>query len=267
MPMGVIKATAYPNALTKLVSDDYYLLLQILGTLNLHDIVERLRKREIATKNVDGETFTQNVFDEMAAASAEGYNVVTSYFRSSLSAQTVVFGADLGHPLSAERVNLRVNFNQGEGAKKAIAGTTIFVNEQTAASGPVIQSATDPTENKSNTLNVGGMVLLQGMRLSLKGDDASVGITFVKAEESGGDRPEIESVDATAAVGDEVFIRPSEVYPNTPSNLQFILPAQVTAGNWNVKITTQGTGSSNITTKEPRTYQYEKVVTVKTSKL
>lgn len=265
--MGTIKATAYPNSLTKDVSGDFYVLPQVMATLYLRDIVERLRAREIATKNVDGETFCQNVFDEMATAISEGYNIVTSLFRGSISLQAVVTGADLGHPLPAERVKARANFNQGEGARKAIANTTVFVNEQTAASGPVIQSAIDPTDGTANTLNAGGMVLIQGMRLSLKGEDASVGITFIKAEDED-DRPVIESEgNEVVAVGEEVFVRPTDVYPNTPSSLQFILPAQVTAGNWRVRVTTQGTSASGVTTKEPRSYQYEKVISVQTRKM
>ena len=265
--MSMIKATAYPNALTKEENDDYYGLLDVTGTLDLHDIVQRLRDKEIATKNVDGEAFCQNVFDEMATASAEGYNIVTPFFHSFLSMQAVVKGEDLGHPLAANRMQLRVKLNQGEGAKKAIAKTTVYIKEQSAASGPLIQSAMTPTVGKANTLTAGEMVLIQGMRLALKGDNAGVGITFIKAEDED-DRPVIESENSeVVSVGTEVFVRPTEVYPNTPSSLQFILPAQVSAGNWRVMITTQASSASNVLTKEPRSYVYNKVISVERRKM
>lgn len=254
--MGIIKATAYLNALTKDVTNDYFLLPELLETLDLHAIVERLRSQEIATKNVDGETFTQRVFDEMAIANAEGHNIVTTYFRSTLGLTGAVNAADLGHPISADRVKARLNFTQGEGAKKAISNMSVFVNEQSAASGPVIQSAIDPTNNKSNILTIGGMVLIQGMRIALKGDDASVGITFTK-QTSGDDRPVIES-------DETVFIAPKDVYPNTPSGLQFVLPTDMTEGEWSVTVTTQTSSSSKVFTKQPRSYKFEKTITVKT---
>lgn len=265
--MTVLKATAYLNALTKEVDDDYYLILQITGTLDLAGIIKRLRDKEIATKNVNGESFVNTVFKEMAQANAEGYNIVTPYFRSSPGLNAVVKAEDLGHPLSPERTNAKINFSQGEDARKAAATISVYVNEQSAASGPVIQSVYDPTNNIPNTLYTGGMVLIQGMRMSLKGEDASVGITFVKAEDDD-DRPVIESEEGNAIqVGEEVFVRPKEVYPNTPSNLQFILPSEITPGNWNVKITTQASSASNVTTKSPRTYQFEKTIKVDTRKM
>ena len=85
--MPTINAIAHLNMLTKDVDNDYYLNAQVTGTLYPADIVERLRKREIATKNVDGEAFVQTFLDECAQAASEGYNIVTSFFRSSIGIQ------------------------------------------------------------------------------------------------------------------------------------------------------------------------------------
>ena len=166
--MTQIKAIAHVNNLTKDDSTDYYLIPQILATLGPDGIIERLRKREIATKNVDGKSFVETFLEECSVASAEGYNIVTSFFKSSIGLQGVVYAEDLGHPIAANRLKVLVNLTQGEGAKKAIEGTSIFAYEQTGAVGPIIQAVMDPTEMVASHLNPGSMVLIQGMRLALK---------------------------------------------------------------------------------------------------
>lgn len=244
--MTQIKAIAHVNNLTKEDSTDYYLIPQIIGTLGPDGIIERLRKREIATKNVDGKSFVETFLEECSAASAEGYNIVTSFYKSSIGLQGVVYAEDLGHPIPANRIKTLVNLTQGEGAKKAIENTTIFAYEQTGAVGPIIQAVMDPTEMLASHLNPGSMVLIQGMRLSLKGENESVGILFTNADDS----------------SKSVFIAPAKVYPNTSTKLQFVLPTEVTEGKWFVTVTTQTSGNSTILTKEPRSYQFNTIIKV-----
>lgn len=243
--MATINAIAHLNELTKDVKNDYYLTAQVTETLDVEGIIQRLRARELATKNVDGPAFVQTFLDECAAAAAEGNNIVTSFFRSSIGIQGVLLSNDLGHNIPAERLKVSVNLTQGEGARKAIESAVIYAFEQSGATGPVIQTVTDPTENVADHLNPGGMVLLQGMRLSLKGDDPAVGIHFVKD----GQTPEVA-----------VFIPASKVSPNTPTKLQFILPATVTDGKWSIQVATQASGTKQL--KEPRSFLYPSLVIV-----
>lgn len=243
--MATINAIAHLNMLTKDVDNDYYLNAQVTGTLYAPDIVERLRKREIATKNVDGEAFVQTFLDECATASAEGYNVVTSFFRSSIGIQGTIMSEDLGHPIAADRLKVSVNLTQGEGAKDALKNVNVYAFEQAAATGPTIQSICDPTENINGHLNGGEMVLIQGMRLAVKGDDPSVGVLFTN-----NDDPE-----------KKVLIPASKIFPNTPSKLQFTLPAEVTDGDWFVAVITQGNSAGTLM-KTPCSSQYRSTVAV-----
>ena len=247
--MATINAVAHLNELTKDVKNDYYLTPQVTATLYLKEIIDRLRSREIATKNVDGAAFVQTFLDECAAASAEGNNIVTSFFRSSLGLQGVVYDYELGHNIPADRLKVSVNLTQGEGAKKAVENAVVYAFEQSGATGPVIQSVTDPTDGTPDKLSSGSMVLIQGMRLSLKGEDPTVGITFYKV------------TDGVAADSD-TRIPPAKVYPNTPTKLQFTLPAEIGNGDWMVEVTSQA-GSGNTTLlKTPRSYRYPKTVHV-----
>lgn len=243
--MPTINAIAHLNMLTKDVDNDYYLNAQVTGTLYPADIVERLRKREIATKNVDGEAFVQTFLDECAQAASEGYNIVTSFFRSSIGIQGSILSEDLGHPISADRLKVSVNLTQGEGAMAAMKNINIYAFEQAAATGPIIQGICDPTENKNNHLNGGEMVLIQGMRLAIKGDGPTIGVLFMSADDS----------------SKTVLVPATKIFPNTPSKLQFNLPATVTDGKWLVSVTTQGSAAGTLM-KEPRTFQYPFTVTV-----
>ena len=57
--MAQINAIAHLNELTTEVTNDYYLTPQVRDTLYTPDIIARISKREIATKNVDGEQDAQ----------------------------------------------------------------------------------------------------------------------------------------------------------------------------------------------------------------
>ena len=244
--MGQINAIAHFNELTKEVTNDLYLTPQVNGTYDPDAIIERMKKKEIATKNVDGKAFLTNFFTECCDIAAEGGNIVTPFFRSSLGIQGVVFTEDLGHNIPAERLNVSLNLTAGEQARKAIAGSTVYIFEQAGATGPSIQTVMDPTEKVADHLNPGSMVLIRGMRLSLKGDYPSVGIRYVSADDA----------------SKQVAIAPAKVYPNTPTNLQFNLPAEVTEGNWLVSVTTQASGSSTVLLKTPRTHQFSNIIKV-----
>lgn len=244
--MATINAIAHLNELTKDVKNDYYLTPQVTDTLDVDGIIERLKAREIATLNVNGAAFVRTFLDECCRATAEGYNIVTPFFRSSIGLQGCILAEELGHNIPADRLKVSVNLTQGTEAKKAVEGAVVFAFEQTGAIGPVIQSVSDPTEGKPDHLNPGSMALIQGMRLALRGDDASIGILFSS-----------ESAPQTT-----VLVPPAKVYPNTPTKLQFSLPAEVTAGRWLVSVTTQASSNAGQLLKSPRTGQYAGVITV-----
>lgn len=244
--MAQINAVAHLNELTKDVKNDYSLTAQVTGTFYPDDVIERMKKKEIATKNVDGKAFLGNFFAECCEIVAEGGNVITPFFRSSIGIRGVVLSGDLGHSIPADRLDVVLNLSAGDDARKAIAGSTVYVFEQAGATGPIIQSMMDPTEKVADHLNPGSMALVQGMRLALKGDDPSVGILFTNADDP----------------SKTVFLAPAKVYPNTPTKLQFTLPAEVTEGKWRVTVTTQASASSTVLLKDPRSFQYPAIIKV-----
>lgn len=256
--MTVIKAFAHENLLTKDVTNDHYLTPEVRGTLYTEDIIKRLADKEIATKNVNGLAFITLFLNECILAVLEGYNVVTDLFQASLSIQGTIYDYDLGHPISADRLNISINLTQGVKAREGVRNLSVEVHKEASSGKPVVQSILNPTKKVANTLNVGSMALIQGLNIALRGDDPSVGIVFTPVDDSPeDDRPVIESLAA-----DEVMISPADVYPNTPTKLQFTLPAAVTAGKWKISICTQAGSNNKHLTKEPRTHEYPHIVTV-----
>jgi hypothetical protein len=244
--MGNIKATAYPNELTKDVINDYYLLPQVKGTLYEDDIIRRLEKKEIATKNVNGKAFVQMFLRECAIAVAEGYNVVTGMFRASVSIKGIVYDEQLGRNVSADELNVRVNMTPGAYAREEIsAHAAVQIAEQVAPSGPVIQKITSVT-GRNNTLRAGEMVVIQGARIAVRGDrEEETGVFFTYVN-----------------TGNIVRIPPAHLLPNSPSKLQFVLPQNIVPGEWRVSIATQAGKSSTTLTKEVRSFEYPQVISV-----
>jgi hypothetical protein len=246
--MTTVKANAHVNELTKGVTTDFYLTPSLGDTFYTDDILNRLKKKEIATENVNGKAFVQVFHRECAEAVSEGHNVVTDLFHATIGFNGVVYAKDLGHPVPAGQVNTRMNFVQGEYAREALKDLTINVAEQPAPTGPVIQSVTNPVVGVLDTLNTGAMVLLQGMRLAVRGTAEKIdeiGVYFTR-------------IDGAA----EVRIPADKISPNMPKKLQFVLTPDVYPGEWRVKVATQSTHSSGQFTKDVREYEYPNIITV-----
>ena len=82
----------------------------------------------------------------------------------------------------------------------------------------------------------GQMAVITGSGLKVVGTDPSVGVRLTSVSEPS-----------------TTFLIPaSQISPNTPKKLQFVLPAGVTEGEWTVEVTTQfATGGHTTKTRAP----------------
>jgi hypothetical protein len=235
------------NELTQDDLNDYYLQQLNGDTLTLVDIIKRLEKREIATKNVNGEAFVDLVFDEIANATLEGHNVVTRLFHTSLGFNGVVHAQELGHNIPAEQVHVRMLLAQSVEVRELVKASTVHVGEQPAPTGPVIQAVTNPVSGEMDSLNTGAMVLVRGLRMAVRGEKIDeIGVYF-----NAFDNPAVE-----------VRVPAEQISPNSPSKLQFVLPPNVYAGQWKVTVRTQASSNKSQFVKEVRAYEYPNVITV-----
>lgn len=242
-----LKAIAHPNELTKDVSNDFVLQVESRGTLYTADIIERMKKKKMPTENVTGETFIRDFSAECIEAVKEGYHVViTGLCRMYAGIHGVAHLQDLGHNMPPDRVQIHIVMTQSPESREALKDVIVHVNEQVAPAGPVIQGVCNPVKSETDTLNTGAMVLIQGMRIAVRGDKTDeIGVFFTSLED-----------------GSVVRVAPDMMSPNMPSKLQFVLPAAVVPGEWKVAVTTQGVSDSARHTVNVRSYEYPNIVTV-----
>lgn len=113
-----------------------------------------------------------------------------------------------------------------------------------ALTGPVINYVLDVrTGEQSTVLTPGRNLKIFGQRLTIAGESADNGVAFVSV--SGGER---------------VVVEPEDLVDNMPSQLTVLIPA-LEPGEYYVEVTTQFS-TAQTTVKEPRTYQFEQVLSV-----
>lgn len=240
----LLHAVAHVNELTEDKKNDYFLLPDVAGTLSLGDIIKRLERREIAIHNTNGETFVNLVFEEIALATLEGYNVVTDLFHTTVGLRGAIHSQDLGHNLSSDKVHMFTRFTQGIKVQELVKNASVHVFEQPAPTGPVIQAVYNPaTPDQPNVLRGAQMVVVEGLRIAVRGDKTNeIGLYLDKSDL-------------------HIWIRPGDLFPNTPSRLQFVCP-MVDVGDYTLTIKTQATAKTTQFTKEVRSYVYPFPVTL-----
>lgn len=240
---------AYPNQLTPDVDDDYTVRVDTQSTpLNLDDIARAAAGR-LGDEEVKVKAALQVGMEVMAQAVASGFCVSTPLCYAQPMASGVVMEHELSLPVDREKIRVYASFRQGTAMTEALKNAKLRLYLQPAVTGPYIAgmvsaSPVDPVTQTRAPMQAGRMAVLNVRNGKIVGTDPSVGITLTSVSD-----PDTS-----------FFIGPNDISPNTPSKLQFILPAGVTDGEWTVKITTQYTSGG--LTKTPRTFEMEQPITI-----
>lgn len=242
---------AYPNTLTTDVDDDYTVKVETQSTsLTLDDIAAATADRlgEEPTKVLGALKVAMEV---MADAVASGFCISTPFCYAQPMASGVVMESELSLPVDRERVKVYASLRQGPVLAEALGKAKLQLFLQPAATGPYIAgmvSAYNSTGSDGVLTRVpmegGQMAVVTGSGLKVVGTDPSVGVRLTSVSEPS-----------------TTFLIPaSQISPNTPKKLQFVLPAGVTEGEWTVEVTTQY--SSGRLTKSPRTFKLERPILI-----
>ena len=130
--------------------------------------------------------------------------------------------------------SLSVRATPTVGLRKAIREVTVNMRGM-ARTGAVINTVTDAASREVNSrLTPGGGANIAGSKIKIAGDNPENGISLINRE--------------TEA---ETKIAPTAVLTNDPSKITFIVPADLTPGDYRLRITTQFSASSHVL-KEPR---------------
>lgn len=132
--------------------------------------------------------------------------------------------------------------------RKALNEAEIDVEIQKSISGPqlfMVISAQDAqnlaaaARGEGVPVSAGETCIIRGKNIKVGGQGDQIGVTIRRTD---GDS------------GETFFFPPSKLYPNTPTQVGFVLPSTVADGSvWSVTLCTQLTTNNTALLKEPRT--------------
>lgn len=240
---------AYPNELTPDVDNDYTVRVETQEmSLGLEHIATKVAKNLNKSVN-EVRSILEEACQETANYAASGFCISTPLFTLRPMASGVIMEEELSQPVDREKISVYGSLSQGALLKEAFAKTHLKLFLQPAVTGPYITgmvsaAPVNPVTQTRAPIKGGKMAVLNVKNGKIVGDDPSVGITLTSVS-----NPETS-----------FFIGPDDISPNTPTKLQFILPAGVTDGEWRVKITTQYSSSGQ--TKAPRSFELARPVNI-----
>lgn len=245
---------AYPNELTQDIDNDYTVRVNTQSTpLTQKDIAASVAER-LGEEPSKVESVVQVFMEEVGLAVASGYCVSTDAFYVQPTASGVVTDDELSQPVDRDKVKVYGSFRQGPAVADALQRAKLTLFLQPVATGPYVagmtsaltQTGTDGVVTRV-PMAASNMAIITGNGLKLVGTSPEVGIRLTSV-----DNPDTS-----------FFIPPTQVSPNTPKKLQFVLPAGITEGAWTVEVTTQYS-TGNYTTKEPRTFKLTRPIYIGT---
>ena len=240
---------AYPNELTPDVDNDYTVRVETQEmSLGLEHIATKVAKNLNKSVN-EVRSILEEACQETANYAASGFCISTPLFTLRPMASGVIMEEELSQPVDREKISVYGSLSQGALLKEAFAKTHLKLFLQPAVTGPYITgmvsaAPVNPETQPRAPIKGGKMAVLNEKNGKIVGDDPSLGITLTSVR-----NPETS-----------FFIGPDDISPNTPTKLQFILPAGVTDGEWRVKITTQYSSSGQ--TKAPRSFELARPVNI-----
>ena len=219
-------------------TDAYYLRVHLQSTrIDTEEVASHVASR-LNIEPAQALSVLQTAWKVMAEANAQGFVVNTPYFRSIPMARGTLKPEELTAPIDRDRISVYAAIEQGPLLHQAMNDTQLTLFSQPAPVGPLITFVGSPhcdADGQRRPLCAGQTCMVGGLNLKLRGTHPDVGITLTSADD-----------------GRTVFIPPTEVMPNEPKSIYFILPPEVTPGLWTLRVSTQYR-SRNRLTQTPRT--------------
>ena len=122
---------------------------------------------------------------------------------------------------NSEKNSIYVSFTQGRDLHKAIAETSVEILGEKADVMYIIETEDRKTGRKDGSATAGRNLFVRGAMLKVVGDDPSVGVTLTNVD------------------GTETKLEDDLITTNKPSELTLLIPAELTAGEYTLTVTTQ----------------------------
>lgn len=236
-------------AITQDITNDRYLQPKLQKCLGMHDLASEVAALSTRQEDVDEITRTGNLLMErMMWYLSSGYSISTllGYFRP--TSQGVFLDSELTSVPDRKRIKLGVAYSMSQQMRQALNEAEIDVEIQKTVSGPQLfmvisaQDAQNPAaaaRGEGVPVSAGQTCIIRGKNIKVGGEGAQIGVTIKRTD---GDS------------GETFFFPPSKLYPNTATQVGFVLPASVADGSvWSVTLCTMLGSNGTASLKEPRT--------------
>lgn len=236
-------------AFTHDITNDRYLQPKLQKCLNMYDLAREVAALSTRQEDVNEIARTGNlIMERMMWYISSGYSISTllGYFRP--TSQGVFLESELMSAPDRKRLKLGVAYSMSQQMRQALDDAEIDVDIQMSVAGPQLfmvvsaQDAQNPAaaaRGEGMPVSAGQTCVIKGKHIKVGGEGSQIGITIRRTD---GDS------------GDTFFFPVSKLYPNTPSQVGFVLPATVPDGSvWSVTLCTQLGGNGSSLVKEPRT--------------
>ena len=240
---------ALPLSFTTDETKDYYLRPKLQKCLNLDDLAAEVAA--LSTRQEDPEDIARigrQLMQRMMWFLSSGYSLTLpiGYFRPTV--QGVFMESELNAAPDRERLTLSVSYSMSREMRQALDEAEIDVEILKSAGGPQLfsvvsaQDAQNPdaaTRGEGIPIEAGQTCIIRGRNLKVGGEAEEVGVTLTRMDGS---------------TGTTYFFPVNKLYPNTKTQVGFVLPADAPEGSvWSVKLCTQLSNNGSLLLKEPRT--------------
>lgn len=240
---------ARENLLTKDVKNDYYLTVKSQRTLTLADLAKEVAATHGHQNQSEVEMLTRETLELAAWYLSNGFGVTTplGYYHTTVSG--TLLDSELNAAPDRSKLKLGISYAMSDLMRQSLTEAELDVEIDKAKTGPQLfsvvsaQDAQHPdaaTRGESVPVASGEACIIKGRNLKVGGPaEANAGITLTRQDKQG---------------VTPVFIPAARLFPNTPTQVGFVMPAGAEEGSvWQVKLCTQLGSNGAQLLKEPRT--------------
>lgn len=201
-------------------------------TLTVSEVAQRAVSRGGATMTAEEIVRGFNELMEEALYNVcDGYAMLTDYFKMSLKIEGTF--ADTKDEFDSTRHKLKFCFTATDTMREELSNISVEI-DRIAEVGPTIAHVINNYNGETNsTITPGHVITIEGDRIKISGDDTSCGVYLIASD------------------GTETQLSGNSILTNEPKNLMVLVPTDLAAGTYNVRVTTQYS-TSKYNTSSPR---------------
>lgn len=240
---------ARENLLTKDVKNDFYLTVKSQRTLTLADLAKEVAATHGHQNESEAEMLAREILELGAWYLSNGFGITTPLGYHHATVSGTLLDSELNAAPDRTKLKFGVSYAMSDLMRKCLDEAELDLEIDKAKIGPQLfsvvsaQDAQHPdaaTRGDSVPVAAGEACILKGRNLKVGGPaEANAGVTLTRQDKQG---------------VTPVFIPAARLFPNTPTQVGFVMPAGAEEGSvWQVKLCTQLGSNGAQLLKEPRT--------------